>query len=245
MRMLGRATAFVRRFLDAVLIALILVVLFGVILGKVVPLTGRQTIIVGGGSMEPAVPIGAAIIVAPVAPPTLHVGDVVSLRAGKDRALLPPHRRGPPAGRRNLGPDEGRCERRSRPDAGPGEGHRGPRPARDPARRLPARAALDPGRGPVPRRPRRDPPRRRLAARVARARQDRPRPCRAAARPESRRRAGRADPRPALPVARNKRRVRPSVSPSPSSSRCLRRPASGAINGRPVRRSGPIRERLT
>ena len=56
MRMLGRATAFVRRFLDAVLIALILVVLFGVILGKVVPLTGRQTIIVGGGSMEPAVP---------------------------------------------------------------------------------------------------------------------------------------------------------------------------------------------
>jgi len=88
MRMLGRATAFVRRFLDAVLIALILVVLFGVILGKVVPLTGRQTIIVGGGSMEPAVPIGAAIVVAPVAAADLHVGDVVSLRAGKDRALF-------------------------------------------------------------------------------------------------------------------------------------------------------------
>jgi len=88
MRMLGRATAFVRRFLDAVLIALILVVLFGVILGKVVPLTGRQTIIVGGGSMEPAVPIGAAIVVAPVAAADLHVGDVGSLRAGKDRALF-------------------------------------------------------------------------------------------------------------------------------------------------------------
>ena len=88
MRMLGRATAFVRRFLDAVLIALIFVVLFGVILGKVVPLTGRQTIIVGGGSMEPAVPIGAAIVVAPVAAADLHVGDVVSLRAGKDRALF-------------------------------------------------------------------------------------------------------------------------------------------------------------
>jgi len=88
MRMLGRTTAFVRRFLDAVLIALIFVVLFGVILGKVVPLTGRQTIIVGGGSMEPAVPIGAAIVVAPVAAADLHVGDVVSLRAGKDRALF-------------------------------------------------------------------------------------------------------------------------------------------------------------
>ena len=88
MRMLGRATVFVRRFLDAVLIALILVVLFGVILGKVVPVTGRETIIVGGRSMEPAVPIGAAIVVAPVAASDLHVGDVVSLRAGKDRALF-------------------------------------------------------------------------------------------------------------------------------------------------------------
>ena len=56
MRILARATAFVRRIVDAVLIALILVVLSGVILGKVVPLTGRQTIIVGGGSMEPAIP---------------------------------------------------------------------------------------------------------------------------------------------------------------------------------------------
>ena len=93
-----------RRFLDAVLIALILVVLFGVVLGKVVPLTGRQTIIVGGGSMEPAVPIGAAIVVAPVAAADLHVGDVVSLRAGKDRdAVHPPDRRGRRADRRRAG----------------------------------------------------------------------------------------------------------------------------------------------
>ena len=54
MRILSRATVILRRVLDAVLIALIFVVLFGVILGKVVPLTGRQTIIIGGESMEPA-----------------------------------------------------------------------------------------------------------------------------------------------------------------------------------------------
>ena len=88
MRTLSRATATVRRLLDAILIALILVVLFGVVLAKLVPLTGRQTIIVGGESMEPAIGVGAAIIVAPVTPPELRVGDVVSLRAGEERALF-------------------------------------------------------------------------------------------------------------------------------------------------------------
>jgi signal peptidase len=87
MGILSRATATARRVLDAVLIALILVALFGVILGKVVPLTGRQTIVVGGRSMEPAISLGAAIVVAPVAAADLRVGDVVSLRAGPDRAL--------------------------------------------------------------------------------------------------------------------------------------------------------------
>jgi signal peptidase I len=88
MRILGRSTVFVRRFLDAVLIALILIVLFGVILAKVVPLTGRQTIIVGGGSMAPAIALGSAIIVEPVDAAELEVGDVVSLRAGDDRTLF-------------------------------------------------------------------------------------------------------------------------------------------------------------
>jgi signal peptidase len=88
MRILSRSTVIVRRVLDAVLIALILVVLVGVILGKVVPLTGRQTIIIGGESMEPAIHLGSAIIVAPVAAADLHVGDVVSLRAGDENALF-------------------------------------------------------------------------------------------------------------------------------------------------------------
>jgi signal peptidase I len=88
MRNLSRATVTVRRLLDLVLLALILVVVFGVILAKVVPVTGRQTIIVGGTSMEPALAMGSAIIVAPVAAAELQVGDVISLRAGDGRALF-------------------------------------------------------------------------------------------------------------------------------------------------------------
>jgi signal peptidase I len=88
MRILSGLTAGLRRFLDIVLIALIVVVLFGVLLGKVVPLTGRQALIVGGSSMEPAIPLGAAIVVGPVDAADLKVGDVVSLRAGDDRALF-------------------------------------------------------------------------------------------------------------------------------------------------------------
>ena len=140
MRILGRSTVHVRRFLDVVLIALILVVVFGVILAKVVPLTGRQTIIVGGGSMEPAIRTGSAIVVAPgrrERPPRRR--RRLAPRGRRPRAVHPPDHRGRRADRRRLGPDEGRRERAARPDAGAGVRHRGPRPARDPARRLPDR----------------------------------------------------------------------------------------------------------
>jgi signal peptidase I len=86
-RILGRATGIVRRILDALLLALIVVVLGGVVLAKLVPLTGRQTIAIGGGSMEPAVPLGAAVIIEPVEAGALRVGDIVSLKAGPQNAL--------------------------------------------------------------------------------------------------------------------------------------------------------------
>ena len=84
---LGRATGIIRRVLDALLLALIVVVLGGVVLGKLVPLTGRQTIVIGGGSMEPAVPLGSAVIIKPVDVAALTVGDIVSLKAGPQNAL--------------------------------------------------------------------------------------------------------------------------------------------------------------
>jgi signal peptidase len=83
----GTMTA-LRRIVDATLIGLIVVVLFGLILGKIVPLTGRQTIIIGGGSMAPAIGLGSAIVVAPVLPTDLAKGDVVSLQVGADRATF-------------------------------------------------------------------------------------------------------------------------------------------------------------
>jgi signal peptidase I len=83
----ARAFRAVRRLLDALLIGLIFVVLAGVVLGKLVPLTGRQTIIIGGRSMEPAVPLGAAVVDGPVDPATLAAGQIVSLKAGPQNTL--------------------------------------------------------------------------------------------------------------------------------------------------------------
>ena len=88
MRLLEAATTGLRRVLDILLMGLIVVVLFGVILGKLVPLTGHQTIIVGGSSMEPTIGLGSAIVLTPITAPELAVGEVVSLHAGEKDALF-------------------------------------------------------------------------------------------------------------------------------------------------------------
>jgi signal peptidase I len=88
MRLLAAATAGLRRCLDFVLIVLVVAVLVGVLLAKLVPLTGRQTIVIGGASMEPAIGLGSAIVIKPVPADGLHVGDVVTLQAGPDKALF-------------------------------------------------------------------------------------------------------------------------------------------------------------
>jgi signal peptidase len=86
-RNLARTVGALRRLLDALLIALILVVLVGVVLGKLVPLTGRETIVIGGRSMEPTLPLGSAVVNAPVDPATLAAGQIVSLKAGPQNTL--------------------------------------------------------------------------------------------------------------------------------------------------------------
>ena len=92
MRLTPRRFATLRRVCDSLLIALIVVVLFGVVLGRLVPLTGRTTLIIGGGSMEPSIRMGTAVIVEPVAPSAIRVGDVVSLRTGPDLQAIFTHR---------------------------------------------------------------------------------------------------------------------------------------------------------
>jgi signal peptidase len=88
MRLVAGATTAVRRVLDLLLLALILIVLFGVVLGKLVPLTGRQTLIVGGPSMEPAIGLGSAVVIRPVESSTLAIGDIVSLQPAPEGAVF-------------------------------------------------------------------------------------------------------------------------------------------------------------
>ena len=92
MTLTPRRLATLRRICDSLLIVLIAVVLFGVALGRLVPLSGRTTLIIGGGSMEPAMPIGSAVVVDPVSPADIHVGDVVSLRSGSHLQSIFTHR---------------------------------------------------------------------------------------------------------------------------------------------------------
>lgn len=82
MRILAGVTTTLRRIVDLGLALLIVIVLMGVILGRGAPLVGRQAVVIGGGSMEPAIGLGAAIVIRPVDPATLAEGDVVSLRVG-------------------------------------------------------------------------------------------------------------------------------------------------------------------
>jgi signal peptidase I len=84
----GRIRRWARRGADGALIVVVLIALFGVAVGRLVPLTGRSTFVVAGGSMEPTIPLGAAVIVAPVSPADLAVGDVVTLRSGPNHAVF-------------------------------------------------------------------------------------------------------------------------------------------------------------
>jgi signal peptidase len=78
-----------RRTLDLLLIALILAVLATIVVARVIPyVTGGATFVVGGGSMEPAIPFGSVVVVTPVPAEQLAVGDVVSVRVGAQQAVF-------------------------------------------------------------------------------------------------------------------------------------------------------------
>src|SRR2546426_3061769 len=88
MTMLERAPTWFRRITDVALISLIAVVLLAVGLSKLVPLSGRHTIVIGGASMEPAIQLGSTVVITPVDPVLLAVGDVVSLQVGEARTTF-------------------------------------------------------------------------------------------------------------------------------------------------------------
>jgi signal peptidase len=89
MRLVAILTRAGRRTLDLLLVALILVVLATIVVARVIPsVTGGATFVVGGGSMEPAIPFGSVVIVTPVPAERLAVGDVVSVRVGAQQAVF-------------------------------------------------------------------------------------------------------------------------------------------------------------
>jgi signal peptidase len=83
-----RLASWTRDVCDAALVLLVALCLLTIAIGRVLPLTGATTLAVAGGSMEPAIHLGSAIVVEPVDPRSLAVGDVVSLRSGPERAIF-------------------------------------------------------------------------------------------------------------------------------------------------------------
>ena len=77
-----------RDLVHALVLALTLGLVMVAILGRGVPLTGRTTLVVAGPSMSPALQVGSAIVVEPVDPARLAVGDVVSLKSGPGKAVF-------------------------------------------------------------------------------------------------------------------------------------------------------------
>lgn len=77
-----------RDLVHGLVLALTIGLVMVAILGRGVPLTGRTTLVVAGPSMTPSLQVGSAIVVEPVDPAGLAVGDVVSLRSGPDRAVF-------------------------------------------------------------------------------------------------------------------------------------------------------------
>jgi signal peptidase len=82
------AARIARRVLELGLAGLAVGILATVVLVRGVPLTGRHVLVVGGGSMEPVLSLGSAIIVEPIPVSSLAVGDIVTIRVGPDQAIF-------------------------------------------------------------------------------------------------------------------------------------------------------------
>ena len=81
-----------RYVVDGALVVLIAVVLFGAFLARIVPLSGHETLVIGGGSMQPTFGLGALVVEESVKPEDLRVGDIVSLRSGPELQTVFTHR---------------------------------------------------------------------------------------------------------------------------------------------------------
>jgi len=78
---LARILSLASRLLDAVLLAGVGLVLVCVGLIALGPPAGHPVLVIRGGSMQPAIPLGALVVLDQGVPADLRAGDVVSFRA--------------------------------------------------------------------------------------------------------------------------------------------------------------------
>jgi signal peptidase I len=91
-----------RRSVGALLVALAGGLVSLAMINQGAGLAGLSRYVIHGGSMEPAIALGALILVAEVDPATIHTGDVITVRA--DTGVVYSHRvvavRAPPCSSR-------------------------------------------------------------------------------------------------------------------------------------------------
>ena len=75
---------FAIRLADVLLVALVLVIMLLAALPHVAPRLGYDPLVIRGGSMEPAIPIGSLVFVQNVDSAAIRVGDVVTIKADND-----------------------------------------------------------------------------------------------------------------------------------------------------------------
>ena len=78
---LARLLSLASRLLDAVLLAGVGLVLACVALIALGPLAGHPVLVIRGGSMQPAIPLGALVVLDQGVPADLRTGDIVSFHA--------------------------------------------------------------------------------------------------------------------------------------------------------------------
>nr|MBA2381629.1 signal peptidase I [Chloroflexota bacterium] len=79
-----------RRAVGLIRIALLVVLVVFTLFTHLAPLSGRELFIIGGGSMEPSIPLGSLVVVSRIDPMMIAAGDVVTIRA--DNGVVITHR---------------------------------------------------------------------------------------------------------------------------------------------------------
>lgn len=82
-----RVGGLIRRVLDGSVVLIVVGAGMLAALSQLAPFVGHRAFVIQSGSMAPAIPVGALVIVSKERPDELEVGDVVTLRTGNDTVV--------------------------------------------------------------------------------------------------------------------------------------------------------------